>query len=312
MNGRIQDPLLGRFISADPTIPSLDTQDFNRYSYVRNNPLTLPDATGFEPGAHDHRRQYEDGASGMWGAEEVGRMVATTRFFEVYGNDPPRPGDYSGMGWFQVNYMSGFQTSSGPQRIAGFAGERLPAPQRKTGSVELEVAPENRMGGGWEQDDSGPVCQAMGYMTCVPMSRKEADTIARQQGAMAVAAGATILGRVLPAAVPHLLRQAATRASVNDKLMRYLLNPNHPVGGSKAAWFEQALGFTRTNMSALANQIRFDPATAVQTAITQFGTKFNQVIPIAGANGRVIDVTFAWIRNNDGIMRLVTAIPGSL
>jgi WXG100 family type VII secretion target len=31
----------------------------------------------------------------------------------------------------------------------------------------------------------------------------------------------------------------------------------------------------------------------------------------AGANGKTIDVTFAFIRNNDGVVRLVTAIPAS-
>ncbi len=50
MNGRIQDAITGRFLSADPTVsnPTL-TQDFNRYSYVRNNPLTYTDPTSFAP-----------------------------------------------------------------------------------------------------------------------------------------------------------------------------------------------------------------------------------------------------------------------
>jgi hypothetical protein len=95
-------------------------------------------------------------------------------------------------------------------------------------------------------------------------------------------------------------------------LARYLLNPAHPNGGTKAKWFEQALGFTQANADQLAKQIVFDASKAVQTAVTQFGTKFNQVIPITGANGRVIDVTFAWIRNNDGVARLVTGIPTKL
>ncbi len=48
MNGRVQDPTIGRMISADPFIPHpLDGQSFNRYSYVRNNPLTLVDPSGF-------------------------------------------------------------------------------------------------------------------------------------------------------------------------------------------------------------------------------------------------------------------------
>jgi hypothetical protein len=100
-----------------------------------------------------------------------------------------------------------------------------------------------------------------------------------------------------------------TQQSVDDKLMRYLLNPDHEVGGPKAKWFEQALGFNRENASDLAKQIVFDESRAVETGTTQFGTKYNQVIPIVGANGKTIDITFAWIRGNDGVVRLVTAIP---
>ena len=49
MNGRIQDAITGRFLSADPTIPDRTLpQDYNRYSYVRNNPLSFTDPTGFQ------------------------------------------------------------------------------------------------------------------------------------------------------------------------------------------------------------------------------------------------------------------------
>ncbi len=49
MNGRIEDATIGRFLSADPMVPSaFDTQQFNRYSYVSNNPLTYRDPTGFD------------------------------------------------------------------------------------------------------------------------------------------------------------------------------------------------------------------------------------------------------------------------
>jgi filamentous hemagglutinin len=78
---------------------------------------------------------------------------------------------------------------------------------------------------------------------------------------------------------------------------------------SKANWFESALGFNRGNAGALAEQIVFDEAAAVRTATIEQGVKFDQVISITGANGRVTDVTFGWIRNTDGIVRLVTAIP---
>jgi RHS repeat-associated protein len=48
MNGRVYDPLLGRFISADPFVSRpTDLQSLNRYAYVLNNPLALVDPTGY-------------------------------------------------------------------------------------------------------------------------------------------------------------------------------------------------------------------------------------------------------------------------
>jgi hypothetical protein len=102
----------------------------------------------------------------------------------------------------------------------------------------------------------------------------------------------------------------ASAASVADKLERNLLNLEHPVGGSKAQWFEAALGFTRANAADLARQLVFDSSKAVKTGVTQYGTKFNQTIEIVGANGKTIPVTTAWIRGEDGVVRLITAVPG--
>ena len=48
MNGRVYDPNLGRFLSADPHIQApLNMQNHNRYSYVLNNPLSYTDPSGF-------------------------------------------------------------------------------------------------------------------------------------------------------------------------------------------------------------------------------------------------------------------------
>jgi hypothetical protein len=48
MNGRLYDPVLGRFLQADPIIQAPhNAQSHNRYSYVLNNPLSFTDPSGF-------------------------------------------------------------------------------------------------------------------------------------------------------------------------------------------------------------------------------------------------------------------------
>lgn len=48
MNGRIYDPLIGRFMSADPFIQDpTNLQSYSRYAYVTNNPLAKHDPNGY-------------------------------------------------------------------------------------------------------------------------------------------------------------------------------------------------------------------------------------------------------------------------
>jgi RHS repeat-associated protein len=55
MNGRVQDAVIGRFLSPDPIVQfPFFSQSFNRYSYVLNNPLTFTDPSGFELNAPGH------------------------------------------------------------------------------------------------------------------------------------------------------------------------------------------------------------------------------------------------------------------
>lgn len=47
MNGRLYDPLLRRFLNADENIQDMfNTQNYNKYGYVMNNPLMFSDPSG--------------------------------------------------------------------------------------------------------------------------------------------------------------------------------------------------------------------------------------------------------------------------
>ena len=48
MNGRLYDPLVGAFVSPDPSVQAPDnTQGMNRYTYCMNNPLRYVDPSGY-------------------------------------------------------------------------------------------------------------------------------------------------------------------------------------------------------------------------------------------------------------------------
>lgn len=48
MNGRVYDPVLGKFLSADPNVQfEKSVTAYNRYSYVSNNPLKYTDPSGY-------------------------------------------------------------------------------------------------------------------------------------------------------------------------------------------------------------------------------------------------------------------------
>ena len=69
MGGRMYDPTISRFLSIDPLISMpYNSQRYNRYSYVMNNPLKYTDPTGYDalaPGekpsdGEDRARSYMD------------------------------------------------------------------------------------------------------------------------------------------------------------------------------------------------------------------------------------------------------------
>jgi hypothetical protein len=238
-NARWYDSYLNRWIQPDQIIPDpYNPLDWDRYSFVRNNPVTYIDADGHFP------------------ILPVLFLVGAFIFFSQVPSDQYQPDPAN---WGNATVMTvGAALMVVPAALSFFCSN--------DGDCTNEAQIAANVGQDLGQDGN-------------PVNELDAATKSAQ--------------------------------SVIDKLSQYLLNLDHLEGASKAKWFEQALGFTKENMAELAKQIIFDPTKANPTDLTQYGQKFEQVISITGANGKVIDVIFVWIRNLDGVVRLVTSIPTS-
>jgi RHS repeat-associated protein len=153
MRGRFYDPALRRFLSPDPVVASLhDSQGQDPYAYVRNNPLTFTDPTGFI--SVDGNSSY----IGQWQyiRQPDGQLVAyPTDGFSfaiepetiiVYGNAPrargtrwdaaiaagPEPADPPPLRW-RLPGPSPWDRAGGGHRIS--AGHDLPAAWQVTGTT---------------------------------------------------------------------------------------------------------------------------------------------------------------------------------
>lgn len=104
-------------------------------------------------------------------------------------------------------------------------------------------------------------------------------------------------------------KRKTTYESVVRKLDGYLLDPEHIEGAPKARWLKAALGFDTYNSDQLAKQLLFDETKAVAKDLTIYGQKYEQLIDLKGANGRIISTPVVWIKNPDNVTRLVTLIP---
>jgi hypothetical protein len=104
----------------------------------------------------------------------------------------------------------------------------------------------------------------------------------------------------------------AESASVPEaKMTRYLLNPAHPVGSSKALFFIR-FGFVAADWRQLAEALRqhVQANEVSQTEQTRHGTRFAVDGPIIAPDGTVLNIRSAWYIDTAGSApRFVTAHP---
>jgi RHS repeat-associated protein len=92
MNGRVYDPVIGRFLSRDPIVDARVSQGANGYAYVWNNPLTFTDPSGYV--AVNVTNRYLGFTSNLTrsGTPATGRIDPVTglEIVEVEGSRLPR------------------------------------------------------------------------------------------------------------------------------------------------------------------------------------------------------------------------------
>jgi hypothetical protein len=97
-----------------------------------------------------------------------------------------------------------------------------------------------------------------------------------------------------------------------EKLTEYLLNEQHPVGGSKAKWF-RSLGYQADHPVTLERDLcELVRTSEVYTENdTPFGTKYVVSGRMKSPSGKEVNLTTVWIiEPSDRSPRLVTAYPG--
>ncbi len=100
-----------------------------------------------------------------------------------------------------------------------------------------------------------------------------------------------------------------------EKLVVYVLNPNHPKSGGKAKFFITELGIDASNWRYLAAQIANGLKTATIRKVhtkhfeESFGLQYSASVPVVGLNGRTMTIETGWIVNPGARARLVTAYP---
>ncbi|WP_439185838.1 RHS repeat-associated core domain-containing protein [Carboxylicivirga taeanensis] len=106
MNGRVYDPWLALFLSPDPVIQAPgNPMNYNRYSYVMNNPLKYTDPSGYNYQPHktdeDSYEEWHRGRDSGWGSSGGGSMGTSHRWPGFYDS---RTGITNGTGLNGVYY----------------------------------------------------------------------------------------------------------------------------------------------------------------------------------------------------------------
>ena len=95
-----------------------------------------------------------------------------------------------------------------------------------------------------------------------------------------------------------------------SKVRDYLLNPDHPDGGSKAVWFQNR-GYSRDQWQLLADDLLLIARNCsfFETELSPYGIKYIAVGDIGRPGHSIKSVRTVWIVEDASSPRLVTGYP---
>ncbi len=143
MNGRVFDPFIGRFLSGDPIVGDpTDGQNYNRYTYVLNNPTNFTDPTGFDKSVANEKTLCD--------------QILEEKKVEVKGSAPASPTAHTtALAGGSKNSMAGSSTNNPKNPRAGSANT---TPEKNYGDHWSEYKREIPFSGG-----DGAATSATGY-----------------------------------------------------------------------------------------------------------------------------------------------------
>lgn len=170
MRGRMYDPAIGRFLTADPLVKNVqNSQNWNRYSYVSNSPLNAIDPSGFgenwgigmsEPGA----AESVGGSAMSGGSTTFGTSPIASPGARVGGDPISSLGGVApngGQSFTQADIVSPVYSSSSAAPLA-YSVEQGIIPVKESIGAQMQGAPELAPRIDYAPDEWSPNMKAAG------------------------------------------------------------------------------------------------------------------------------------------------------
>lgn len=141
MNGRIYDPRIGRFLQPDPIVTDpADSQSYNRYSYVGNQPLLFTDPSGFDAVPADTERVIVHGS-------RLGGDAAATA---TYGGGRDNLFAEGAVTYITVINGESTQVTIQPLPLDGYVPPPVPSRNARKGKSSIRIGGRPSSSGGGE------------------------------------------------------------------------------------------------------------------------------------------------------------------